>query len=339
MLSDMPSDSVKNFSDQVVNDPSSLLFGSLADFYRENGLYQEAINICLTGLESHPDNIDGRLVLAQCYRSIDELEKARAELTRVLSVQPQHSLAKKVLAELDKSVSPDKAPFSEPKASDVPGQPVPDLAPEPGPENTPESGIAPRTPESSVAPDPQSFHKGAQAMIALASEAAEKPKMEYMAPEPVKATPENTTVSRSEAQEAVLQPSQPAKTPPADDRTVNSYTRILNEVIQTPQVFFGLLVDESGYPVASAFARQGGENDEESAGALSALVFSTASQAMQKVKLGELERVVIDTKNEKIFLNRAGTQVLMVAAESSAKTGLVAVNVKRAIDRIKSLSS
>ena len=68
-------------------------------------------------------------------------------------------------------------------------------------------------------------------------------------------------------------------------------------------------------------------------------MFSTASQAMHKIKLGQLERAVIDTRNEKIFLNRVGGQVLMVTAESSAKTGLVAVNIKRAIERIKNLSS
>jgi len=337
MLSDIPSDSVKDFSDQVVNDPSSLLFGSLADFYRENGLYQEAINICLTGLESHPENIEGRLVLAQCYKGLNNPDQARVELIKILSVRPENSLAKKILAELDKPGQ------TETKT----GEGTSSLPTEasPRPEEIESAAVSPEIPETSVTPeaapaepalpDAQSFHKGAQAMMALAAEASEKPKMEYIPEEDIPVIVPSTETTLEVAPQAAER----AKPPEADSKTMNAYTRILNEIIQTPQVTASLLVDESGYPVASAFAPQAAGMDEESSGALSALVFSTASQAMQKVKLGDLERAVIDTKNEKIFLNRVGGQVLMVTAESSAKTGLVAVNVKRAIDRIKSLSS
>ncbi|MBU1356490.1 MAG: tetratricopeptide repeat protein [Candidatus Edwardsbacteria bacterium] len=329
----MSSDSVKNFSDQVVDDPSSLLFGSLADFYRENGLYQEAINICLTGLESHPDNIEGRLVLAQCYKGINDTEKARTELTKILSVRPENSLAKKVLAELDKPGESEPPETAVTRTEEAPIPPekieieIPVIEEPRAPENISEAA----NPAEPALADPADFHKGAQAMMALAAEATEKPKMEFVPPEPaVEIGPEETSVEAA--------PDKTAKPPAeADPKTMNAYGRILNEIIQTPQVFASLLVDESGYPVASAFAPQSAGVDEESSGALSSLVFSTATQVMQKVKLGELERVVIDTRNEKIFLNRVGGQVLMVTAESSAKTGLVAVNVKRAIERIKNL--
>ncbi|MDQ7798754.1 MAG: tetratricopeptide repeat protein [Candidatus Edwardsbacteria bacterium] len=336
MLSEMPSDGAKKFSEQVVDDPSAPLFGSLADFYRENGLYQEAINICLSGLESHPDNIEGRLVLAQCYKGINDIEKARAELTKILSVRPENSLAKKVLAELDRPGHP------EPRSPEIAAIPAgEDSSPpekieiempvieEPG---VPEDILQAAIPGEPALVDPSGFHQGAQAMMALAAEAAEKPKMEFVPPEPA---------GQSGPEEAVPGPApEKISKPPeaADPKTMTAYGRILNEIIQTPQVFASLLVDESGFPVASAFAPQAAGVDEESSGALSSLVFSTASEAMQKVKLGQLERAVIDTRNEKIFLNRVGGQVLMVTAESSAKTGLVAVNIKRAIERIKNLS-
>ncbi len=333
MLSDIPSDSVKDFSDQVVDDPSSLLFGSLADFYRENGLYQEAINICLTGLESHPNNIEARLVLAQCYKGTGHTERARAELTKILSVQPQNSLAKKVLAELDKpggselqeiAISPaEESPIHPEKAEETP------LAEEAIPTPT-------AVPAGPAMADPSDFHKGAQAMMALAAESAEKPKIEFVPPEPASQAGPMEVPAEPAPEKTAIPPKPPTE---ADPKTMSSYGRILNEIIQTPQVRASLLVDESGYPVASATAPQSAGLDEESSGALSSLVFTSASEAMQKVKLGELERVVIDTRNEKIFLSRVGSQVLMVTAESSAKTGLVAVNVKRAIDRIKNLSS
>lgn len=334
MSSDISSDSDKNFSDQVVDDPSSLLFGSLADFYRENGLYQEAINICLSGLESHPDNIEGRLVLAQCYKGINDTEKARDELTKILSARPENSLAKKLLAELDKPSDSESPEIRASQTGEDPQLPekieieIP-LVEEPrAAENISESAV----PAEPAMVDPADFHQGARAMMALAAEATEKPKMEFVPAEPTAETAPEEPVPEPA-------PKEPSKPAAADPKTMNAYGRILNEIIQTPQVFASLLVDESGYPVASAFSPQTSGVDEESSGALSALVFSTASEAMQKVKLGELERAVIDTRNEKIFLNRVDGQVLMVTAESSAKTGLVAVNVKRAIERIKNLSS
>jgi len=333
----MSSDSPKDFPDQVVDDPSSLLFGSLADFYRENGLYQEAINICLSGLESHPDNIEGRLVLAQCYKGINDTEKARAELTKILSVRPENSLAKKVLAELDRPGQPEpRSPeIAAIPAGEDPNPPekieieMPVIEEPRAPEDISQAAI----PGEPALVDPADFHQGAPAMMALAAQAAEKPKMEFVPPEPV---------SESGPAEIISDPTPEKNSKPreeADPKTMTAFGRILNEIIQTPQVFASLLVDESGFPVASAFAPQAAGVDEESSGALSSLVFSTASQAMHKIKLGQLERAVIDTRNEKIFLNRVGGQVLMVTAESSAKTGLVAVNIKRAIERIKNLSS
>jgi predicted regulator of Ras-like GTPase activity (Roadblock/LC7/MglB family) len=334
MLSDIPSDSVKNFSDQVVNDPSSLLFGSLADFYRENGLYQEAINICLNGLESHPENIEGRLVLAQCYKGLNEIEKARIELTRILSVRPENSLAKKILSELDKggaqelkTAKEDVLQKQEPPVS----QAVPESVEEPVKSPEPEPASVQAKEESQPLPDAQSFHKGAQAMMVLAAETAEKAKSE----------PEQKAAEPLPEEIPPLKETPTAKpaSKPDDPNAVSAYGKILNDIIQTPQVFAGLLVDESGYPIASAVSEQRPGMNEETSGALSTLVFTTATQAIGKINLGELERVVIDTKNEKIFLNRVGSQVLMVSAESTAKTGLVAVNIKRAIDRIKNLAA
>jgi predicted regulator of Ras-like GTPase activity (Roadblock/LC7/MglB family) len=331
----MPSDGVKKFSEHVVDDPSSLLFGSLADFYRENGLYQEAINICLSGLESHPDNIEGRLVLARCYQGINDSEKARAELIKILSARPENSLAKKALAELDKPGDPESPEAAAPRTVEgpMPSEKIEIEIPVIEEPKAPESISEAAAPGEPVLADPSGFHQGAQAMMALAAESAERPQMEFVPPEPV---------SRPGPEESIPDPAagKNAKPPEeVDPKTMNAYGRILNEIIQTPQVFASLLVDESGYPVASAFAPQTAGVDEESSGALSSLVFSTASQAMEKIKLGQLERAVIDTRDEKIFLNQVGGQVLMVTAESSAKTGLVAVNVKRAIERIKNLSS
>lgn len=351
MLSDMSSDSVKKFSDQVLNDPSSLLFASLADFYRENGLFQEALSICQNGLESHPENTEGRLVLAQCCRALGDIQQARTELTRVLKSHPENALAKKLLAELDRAgestleparekpeeLAPESLTATEPLAVS-PGPAPAEQVTEPPAEPAPEARASDQQPAPPMIEPPEEFHQGAKAMMVLAAESAGRAEpgearaeiLEYQEPSPASVTA---------AAEPPSPPAEPAREQPAPTAEESgAYARILGEVAKTPQVHSALLADESGYPVASALAPGAAPLDEEAAGALASLVFSIASQAMQKIKLGNLERAVIDTRNEKIFLSRAGSQVLSVAADSSAKVGLVAVNLKRAVERLNALS-
>jgi len=100
-----------------------------------------------------------------------------------------------------------------------------------------------------------------------------------------------------------------------------------------------LLVDDSGYVVAEAYANAvAGTTDSESTAALAANVFGTAAEAMGRIRLGALERVVVETATEKVFLRKAGPLLLLLSAEKSVKMGLVAVNSKRAAERIAALA-
>ncbi|MDI6740738.1 MAG: roadblock/LC7 domain-containing protein, partial [Candidatus Edwardsbacteria bacterium] len=117
------------------------------------------------------------------------------------------------------------------------------------------------------------------------------------------------------------------------------YNRILADLLQTPQVLACLLVDESGFVAAETYAGAApGAVDSETSAALSINIFRTAAEAMRKIKLGALERVIVETATEKVFLRRAGPLLLLISAEKSVKMGLVAVNSKRAVERIATLA-
>jgi len=135
-------------------------------------------------------------------------------------------------------------------------------------------------------------------------------------------------------------PAPPAAEKPAEPADAQTgYARILGELQQTPQVLACLLVDESGFVAAEAYAGQvAGATDAESSAALAVNIFKTATEAMNKIKLGALERVVIETATEKVFLRRAGPLLLLLSAEQSVKMGLVAVNTKRAVERIAAIA-
>lgn len=282
--------------DQMVNDPASQLFASLADFYRENGLLPEAIEICRSGLENNPDNLEGRLVLAKCFLAARDFGKAREQVTRVLSAQPENTAAKKLLGDIDREVKPEAA--SPPRAVEMP---------------TIRASEPPKTAEAF-------------------------PKLQYLeSPEAAKAGPDlPAAVSPAEAKPVPAQSRAEPAQPQADRGPQTNYQRVLQDLVQTPQIMAGLLVDESGFVVAGAYdPKSQAATQEEAAGALAVSIFRTGREAMQRIRMGELEKIVIDTASEKIFLNRAGPMLLLVSAETSAKVGLVAVNTRQAVDRVR----
>lgn len=279
-------------AEQLVNDPSSQLFASLADFYRENGLLPEAIEICRSGLENSPDNIEGRLVLAKCFFAARDFGSAREQVTRVLTSQPENSVAKRLLGEIDREDKP--APAPKPMAAELPAK-RPEEAPKPAESRTVLEYVEPAaspTPEPKAAPPPRPQPEARDVQLAAPAQAERGPQ--------------------------------------------TNYHRVLQDLVQTPQIMAGLLVDESGFVVASAYdPKSQAAADEEAAGALAVSIFRTGRESMQKIRMGELERIVIDTAGEKIFLNRAGPMLLLVSAETSAKVGLVAVNTRQAVDRVR----
>lgn len=91
----------------LISDPRSPLFAPLANLYLEDGMVDEAIQLCLSGLGNYPDSLDGHLVLGKAYLKKGDLELARDELKMVLSLDQGHEEAMKSLSDLEeKAVAP-----------------------------------------------------------------------------------------------------------------------------------------------------------------------------------------------------------------------------------------
>ena len=134
-------------------------------------------------------------------------------------------------------------------------------------------------------------------------------------------------------------PAAPAQASAAAPDQQPGYARILYDLQQTPQVLACLLVDDTGLVVAESYAGAvGGATDSDTSAALAINIFRTGAEAMNEIKLGALERVVVETATEKVFLRRAGPLLLLLSAENSVKMGLVAVNTKRAAERIAAVA-
>jgi tetratricopeptide (TPR) repeat protein len=80
--------------------PKGRNFAPLADAYRKAGLIDNAIELCQTGLQLHPDYVSGHIVHGRCL--VDKKDDTGAEVVfrKVLDLDPENILALKVLAEI-----------------------------------------------------------------------------------------------------------------------------------------------------------------------------------------------------------------------------------------------
>jgi tetratricopeptide (TPR) repeat protein len=80
--------------------PKGRNFAPLADAYRKAGLIDNAIELCQSGLQLHPDYVSGHIVHGRCLVDKKDDSGAEAVFRRVLDLDPENILALKVLAEI-----------------------------------------------------------------------------------------------------------------------------------------------------------------------------------------------------------------------------------------------
>jgi tetratricopeptide (TPR) repeat protein len=80
--------------------PQSLVFSRLADEYRKDGNFSKAIEICINGLQNHPDYVTGRIVLGMCYTEQGNHQAAMQELLAAIALDRKNLNAMKLLADL-----------------------------------------------------------------------------------------------------------------------------------------------------------------------------------------------------------------------------------------------
>jgi tetratricopeptide (TPR) repeat protein len=80
-------------------DPTSRVFGPLAEAYRKAGLYDEAIEVAREGLKIHPNFIAGRVSLARALFDKKLYLEVLEELFPIAQDIPDNLVAQKLLAE------------------------------------------------------------------------------------------------------------------------------------------------------------------------------------------------------------------------------------------------
>jgi tetratricopeptide (TPR) repeat protein len=90
---------------RLEKDPASIAFAQLAEEYRREGDYQQAITICREGLTRHPGYLSAQVTLGRALIERKQFDDARQELEAVLSVAPDNLAAIRALAEFTSTLA------------------------------------------------------------------------------------------------------------------------------------------------------------------------------------------------------------------------------------------
>src|SRR3989344_1654935 len=90
-------------------DPSSLVFISLAETYRKQGLLRQALEICNEGLLFHPGLASAMVLRAQCYFDQRKYANCLAELASIINENPENIKALKLRAQVHLHLGQDAA--------------------------------------------------------------------------------------------------------------------------------------------------------------------------------------------------------------------------------------
>ncbi len=96
----MSLEDIEKLKARLEKDPNSKLFLPLAEEYRKEGMFEEAIEVLKTGLERHPTYTSARVLLAKVYIDKGQLVEARAELEQVIDSVPDNLFAQRKLADI-----------------------------------------------------------------------------------------------------------------------------------------------------------------------------------------------------------------------------------------------
>lgn len=80
--------------------PDSLLFARLADVYRKEGDIDQAIELCINGLNTYPYYNTGRILLGRCYLEQQKTAEAIQAFTMVCAADRRNQVAIKMLADI-----------------------------------------------------------------------------------------------------------------------------------------------------------------------------------------------------------------------------------------------
>jgi predicted regulator of Ras-like GTPase activity (Roadblock/LC7/MglB family) len=111
--------------------------------------------------------------------------------------------------------------------------------------------------------------------------------------------------------------------------------QILNELNKTPGITGSMVVGNDGIVIASDL-ESGFEGD--TVGALAASITTNIQKSLDRLQTSPLSQVTIEADEAKLFFTDAGIGILVVTAEKDVNIGLIRLEIKNAVNRLKTVA-
>ncbi len=108
--------------------------------------------------------------------------------------------------------------------------------------------------------------------------------------------------------------------------------QVLNELNKTPGVTGSMVVGNDGIVIA-ADLEAGFES--ETVGALAASITSNIQKSLDRLRTSPLSQVTIEADEAKLFFTDAGMGILVVTTERDVNIGLVRLEIRNAVSRLR----
>ncbi len=107
---------------------------------------------------------------------------------------------------------------------------------------------------------------------------------------------------------------------------------ILSELNKTTGITGSMIVGNDGIVIAADLQ----ENlEDETIGALAASITSNIHKSLQRLQTSPLKQVTIEADDAKLFFTDAGLGILVVTTEKEVNIGLIRLEIKNAVSKLK----
>ena len=86
---------------QWQDDPDSIVFAPIAEYFLMYGLVDPALKVCREGIKRHPNLVSGRIVMARVHLKRGNWDEAENELRHALSIVSDNGTARRMMDEID----------------------------------------------------------------------------------------------------------------------------------------------------------------------------------------------------------------------------------------------
>ena len=110
---------------------------------------------------------------------------------------------------------------------------------------------------------------------------------------------------------------------------------ILSELNKTTGITGSMVVGNDGIVIA---ANLQANVEDDTIGALAASITANIHKSLERLQSSPLTNVTIEADDAKLFFSDAGLGILVVTAEKEVNIGLIRLEIKHAISRLKTSS-